>query len=314
MKKKPFLTYSQQLDTLINEKGLEVKDRQEAISALKHISYFALINGYKDPFRNPKTGKYYPGVNFRDVWALYRFDVTLSSTVLRYLLSCERHLKSLYGYHFMQLYGESERDYLNLNNYDTSTPQHTDEAKELIARMRSLAHDAPEQAYLDHYQTHYDEVPMWIIMHAFSFGQLERLYWCSQPHLRDVICSEFPSLRSKNLTYVLLLLVRLRNTCAHNNPVYTFRSKSVHLPVMSIHHELGLVSEDGRCRSGQNDLFGGLIAMKLILSDSEFRRLINDIDREFNALLKVSSWQTEEKLLPLMGFPQNWKDLADVEL
>lgn len=312
--KKPFLTYSQQLDALEKDKGLEVTDRQEAIATLKHISYFALINGYKTPFRNAKTGKYYEGVNFRDVSALYRFDVALSSTLLRYLLSCERHLKSLYGYHFIQLYGDREKDYLNPDNYDRSTEQRAQEVRELLSIMRSLAHDEQEQAYLGHYQSKYDEVPFWIIMHALSFGQLERLYWCSKQHLLDVICSEFPSLRAKNLTYVLLVLVRLRNTCAHNNPVYTFRLKTIHLPVMGIHHELGLVEADGSCRVGVSDLYAGLIAMKLILSDREFRAMITDIDREIQALLKASNWLSEERLLKTMQFPQNWGDIVDAPL
>lgn len=312
--KKTFLTYSQQLDTLVNDKDLEVTDRQEAISALKHISYFALINGYKEPFRDPGTGKYREGVNFRDVWALYRFDVALSSTLLRYLLSCERHLKSLYGYHFIQLYGDSEKDYLNPRNYDRSTEQRAKEVRQLLDIMRSLAHDKQEEAYLGHYQENYDEVPLWIIMHALTFGQLERLYWCSQQHLRDVICSEFPSLRSKNLTYVLLVLVHLRNTCAHSNPVYNLHLKKAHMPVTNLHHDLGLVGEDGRLKMGENDLFAGLIAMKLILSDREFRALTADISREMDALFQTSGWLDEGKLLPLMGFPANWKDLAKAEL
>lgn len=312
--KKPFLTYSQQLDTLVNDKGLKVTDRQEAIAALKHISYFALINGYKEPFRNPKTGKYCEGVNFRDIWALYRFDVALSSTLLRYLLSCERHLKSLYSYHFSQLYGDSEKDYLDPHNYDRSTEQRSREVHELLDIMRSLAHDEQDQAYLGHYQTNYDEVPLWIVTHAFTFGQLERLYWCSQQHLRDVICSEFPSLRSKNLTYILLVLVRLRNTCAHNNPVYNVHLKKVHMPVTNLHHVLGLIREDGTLKMGENDLFAGIIAMKFILSEREFRAMISDIARELDALFQASEWLDEEKLLPLMGFPSNWKELADAEL
>lgn len=312
--KKPFLTYSQQLDTLVRDKGLQVTDRQEAIAALKHISYFALINGYKEPFRDAATGRYREGVNFRDVWALYRFDVELSSTLLRYLLSCERHLKSLYGYHFSQLYGDSEKDYLNPHNFDCSTEQRSKEVRELISIMRSIAHDESDQPYLGHYQSSYEEVPLWIIMHAMTFGKIERLYWCSEQRLRDVICSEFPSLRARHLTYVLLLLVRLRNTCAHNNPVYNFDARSVHLPVMSLHHDLGLVDKDGNCQQGQSDVYAGIIAMKLILSESEFRHMMAEIERDLNALLKASEWLEEEKLLPLMGFPQNWKDIVTAEL
>ena len=58
---KDFLTYDQQVDKLVNEKGLAVPDRGYAIETLKRTSYFALVSGYKQPrqieFRDelPKT-------------------------------------------------------------------------------------------------------------------------------------------------------------------------------------------------------------------------------------------------------------------
>ena len=45
---KPFLTYEQQIDKLVNEKNLIVEDHEYAISILKKVSYFALICGYKE--------------------------------------------------------------------------------------------------------------------------------------------------------------------------------------------------------------------------------------------------------------------------
>ena len=54
----PFLNYDQLIDKLIDEKNLIVENRDYAISSLKKVSYFALICGYKDPFKNPTTKKY----------------------------------------------------------------------------------------------------------------------------------------------------------------------------------------------------------------------------------------------------------------
>lgn len=307
--KKPFLTYSQQLDSLITNKGLIVDDRTAAIDTLKRTGYFALINGYKIPFRDPGTKKYREGVHFGDIALLYHFDVDLSSVLLRYLLSCERHLKSLFSYHFMKMYGDDESAYLNLDNYDTSTPEHRQEAKELLGLLRNLAREESDMEFLDHYRSNYDDVPMWAVVHALTFGQLERLYWCAQPRLRDVICSELSSIRSKNLTAFLSVLVQLRNVCAHSHPVYNLHFDHVYLPVLGVHHTLGLVNGTA-VTSGQRDLFAGLIALHALLPPAEFASLVTEISSALDSLLTQSGWLDEKKVLPLMGFPENWKDLA----
>ena len=45
-----------------------------AVSKLEDISYFALIDGYKNLFYNPMTRKYKEGTTFEDLVALYEFD------------------------------------------------------------------------------------------------------------------------------------------------------------------------------------------------------------------------------------------------
>ena len=54
---KPFMTYEQQIKMLRDDKNLEIKDENYAVSLLKQYSYFALISGYKAPFK-AKDGKY----------------------------------------------------------------------------------------------------------------------------------------------------------------------------------------------------------------------------------------------------------------
>jgi len=51
-KKKPFLTYDKQIEKLVNEKGLIINDVLSAKKLLKKHGYFALISGYKKPFKS----------------------------------------------------------------------------------------------------------------------------------------------------------------------------------------------------------------------------------------------------------------------
>lgn len=58
---KGLLSCDHRVDKLVNEKGFAVSDRGYAIETLKCTIYFALVNGYKQPFRDPMTRKYKPG-------------------------------------------------------------------------------------------------------------------------------------------------------------------------------------------------------------------------------------------------------------
>ena len=86
---KPFLNYEEQINNLIEQKGMIVNDH-----------YFALIDGYKNLFYNPMTRKYKEGTTFEDLVALYEFDEKLRTLIFRYLCHFEQKMRSLISYHF----------------------------------------------------------------------------------------------------------------------------------------------------------------------------------------------------------------------
>lgn len=55
---KNFLNYDQQIEKLKNEKNLLIDNEAYAKEILKQTSYYSLIGGYKDIFKNPTTKKY----------------------------------------------------------------------------------------------------------------------------------------------------------------------------------------------------------------------------------------------------------------
>ena len=52
---KIFLNYDQQIEKLKNEKNLLIDNEAYAKEILKQTSYYSLIGGYKDIFKNPTT-------------------------------------------------------------------------------------------------------------------------------------------------------------------------------------------------------------------------------------------------------------------
>lgn len=129
---KPFLTYTQQIDKLRNEKNLIIDDENSAIDTLHQIGYFKLIGGYKHLFKNKTTGKYKDNTHFEDIVALYTFDEALRELNLKYILKAEQHLKSLISYHFCDRFGESQTAYLTQTNYEYTTNRNKQDINKLV--------------------------------------------------------------------------------------------------------------------------------------------------------------------------------------
>ena len=80
---KPFLNYEEQINNLIEQKGMIVNDHKFAVSKLEDISYFALIDGYKNLFYNPMTRKYKEGTTFARVISFETFSIMVDEALER---------------------------------------------------------------------------------------------------------------------------------------------------------------------------------------------------------------------------------------
>lgn len=121
---KTFLSYTDQLHKLEFDKGLIVSNKVAAENALKNLSYYALIGGYKQPFIDIHTRKYVGNTTFEDIVALQQFDEELRELFFKYLCRVEQKMRSLISYHFTMQYGESQTAYLTEANYNNIKKYH----------------------------------------------------------------------------------------------------------------------------------------------------------------------------------------------
>lgn len=110
---KPFITYFEQLNNLIQKKHLNISNLSYAKNKYLNIGYYSLIDGYKDIFYNPMTRTYEKGTNFTDIVALYDFDENLRSLVFKYICHIEQKIRSLISYSFCEVFSENQAAYLN---------------------------------------------------------------------------------------------------------------------------------------------------------------------------------------------------------
>lgn len=89
-----FMDYKAQIKHLKN-KNLIIEDDNLAIHILNKISYYGLINGYKEAFKDSTTNRYISDTTFDDIYRRYFCDADLREVFLKYILFLKKTLNAL---------------------------------------------------------------------------------------------------------------------------------------------------------------------------------------------------------------------------
>ncbi len=301
---KRFLNYEEQLEYLEEQKGLLIPNRKAALRTLERTSYFFVFGGYKHPFRNPSTGRYYDGVTFDEIIGLYDFDTKLRMLFLDYILQIERHLKARYSHCFCEKYGNEQAAYLQTEHYNYNE-QNRRMVDSLIRGFRNDVEKPSEYGYIRHSQEKYHNVPLWVLIHSFSMGTLAKLYQVTQFSIQSKISRKFDFVNERQLGQFLNTLNRFRNVCAHNEQLYAHQC-DLDIPDMPVHNKLSIPKKGNQYVQGKHDLFSLLIICFYLLPHSDFRILAEDLERLITDSLPDFPHLSRKRLLEEMGFPGNW--------
>lgn len=304
---KPFMTYEQQLKMLKEEKNLEIKNEEFAISLLKKYSYFALISGYKAPFK-AKDGNYKLHTSIEDIYALYCFDDKMRALFLQYILKIEKNIKSLISYAFCKKYGAEQEHYLNATNYNYNSKTQ-DQINELISRLNDILTHNKDYTYIKHQKNKHGNVPLWVMTKALTLGAISKMYSVLPQTLQAEISKEFPYVHEGMLMQMLDLLARVRNVCAHNERLYNYKYLKGTIDDTDVHFILNLPQKNGSYKKGKNDLFAVVIVLKYLLAEEDFVMFIDEIGTLLNELLSSTKSISMAQMQKYMGFPENWKDI-----
>ena len=307
-KDKPFLTYEQQIKKL-SDKGLAIPDKNYALELLKKHSYFALISGYKSPFKS-KSGMYKLHTTISDICSLYTFDDTLRTIVLCNILKVEKHIKSLISYSFCETYGEDQQYYLNATKYNYSAANQAD-INDLIGRLSKIASDPKDYSYIKHQKKKHGNIPLWVMMKALTMGTVSKLYSFLPQSIQSKVSIEFEHITESELVRMLDLLARVRNVCAHNERLFNYRYNKGAINDTFIHKYLNISKPGVQYLKWNQDLFAVIIVLKYLLSKDDFSRFIDDINRSLETLLSTTKQLQRTQMYKYMGFPENWLDIKE---
>lgn len=307
---KPFMTYEQQLQKL-KDKHLFVPNDDVAKEILRYYGYFALISGYKDLFKNPSTRDYLDGTSINDIVALYQFDEQLRELTLRHLLHIERHIRSTLSYAFCDAFGEQQSAYLDPRNYNQANGRNGKAIQRLINTfLAPLLLRQTDYPFIEHNKRTYGNVPLWVLVNALSFGTLSKMYELSVSKVKSSVSKEFWGINEKQLGQLLNVLTDYRNLCAHNERTFSHRCAKKDIPDLLLHQKLSIPKQGSIYLLGKRDYFAVVIAFRYLLPDKEFSRYKLHLSRLIEKAVKGNQKISENQLLSIMGFPENWKKIT----
>lgn len=310
MQRKTFKTLDEQIEILEN-KGLKINDYYEAKKILFRENYF-FINGYRHLLmkQNGKS-QFIEGSTFEELYSIFIFDRKMRNIMFKHILVIENNIKSITSYQLSKKYGYREKEYLNAKNFRNDSLK-ASQVNDVISKMkRQINKNAKQHSATAHYVNNYGYIPLWVSVKVLSFGIISELYTILKEEDRSEI-ADFYNLSPKTLEIYLSILANYRNLCAHEDILYDHTTQRK-IPDSRFHVKLDIPKVEEEYIYGKNDLYSVVIILKQMLSDREFTDFINEIGYEIDILEgKLFSVETK-KILNRIGFPNNWRDILDIE-
>lgn len=290
---KPFKTYEEQIQ-LLKSRGMIFENESEAIRILETDNYYNLINGYKDAFIIQGSENYTEGTEFTYIKYLYQFDKGLRHSILSTLLDVETMLKSIISYEFAKDFGECA--YLDKNSYNTYNQNSQQLAETLINSLNSLINQCKDNLDMSndnirHYLNVHNEIPIWVLMTHMNLADLSKMYQCLKPQTKKHICTHLESVYGNHIStqdmYIFFrILSNVRNLCAHNLRLYTYKTKFVISPqndaVIQLKKHIGT-------GLSYNNIISIAIIFYHLIDKNSFSEFINGFKEELKHILDIPS-------------------------
>jgi abortive infection bacteriophage resistance protein len=310
MEEKVFKTLDELIDILIS-RGIDISNSSErdyAKKILSKIGYYNLINGYNKLFLDASQDGivYREGTTLYEIYSLYQFDRILRNIFFRYILEIETNVKSLISYYFSEAHGH--KNYLVYTNFNTALRDSESKITKLIADIQQQIASRSSDPSISHYLKEHGYIPLWVLNNILTLGTISKFYSLMLPSERQNVSRSF-QLMDNELENALLYISSIRNFCAHGNRLYCFRSAK---PLINTKYHVALKIEktaNGEFLHGKRDLFAGMIALKCLLSNNDYKRLSKEVYRSLGTLDKKLKVLTKDEIMSEMGFPNNWREL-----
>jgi len=296
---------------ILKDKGLIINDVTYAKEILLRENYF-FIMGYRHLFLKHDTSrKFKDGTTFEEIYSLFVFDRMLRNIIFKNILIVENNYKSIFSYTLSMNYGYKEKNYLDVKNFDNDKSK-VRQINDLIRKVkRQFRVNGMQHGATNHYIENYGYIPLWIGIKVISFGLISEMFSILKREDQEKIVSVY-KLEPEEMEIYLPILANYRNLCAHEDIVFDHFTQRM-IPDNKYHNLLNIDKTNGEYVYGKNDIFALIIILKRMLTYTDFKMMINEINYEFDKLCGKISTINIDDVIDKMGFPPNYKDIMYME-
>lgn len=215
---KPFLTFKQQADLLIDERGM-VADRSDLIRHLQDVGYYRLSGYWHIHKKDDGTDKFWEGTTFECVWETYVFDRQFRLVVLDAVERVEVYMRTQLAYLLAEQTGPfGFLDPANLPRLKQEQYGHF-MGKCHNAYERTRGSELFAKHFHDKYGDKHDLPPYWMLVNLMDFGMVVTLYKGAPVSVRKTIADDL-GVSTKVLDSWLVTVNTVRNICAHHGRLW----------------------------------------------------------------------------------------------
>lgn len=309
---KPFKTIDEQIE-LLKSRGLYFIDEGKSKKFLLCNNYYNVIN-YYSKFFMIDTDKYIPGTTFEEISNVYYFDREIKKYFFQATIDIEKCLKSLIAYYFSKAHGENYA-YLDIHNFKNNDITKTIKLISSISNTLQKKKNENRSNSIKHYVEHHHQVPLWVMINYLTFGQIVSFLELMLPEDSNKIAKTYSvfamralslnpneiRLYTKDIILYLQDIQEIRNISAHSNKFLGFKCRK-NLSYIEELHSL----YDIPANSPKQDVYNVFIAMRLFMSKGNFIIFNNTIRKRMRRLNKELQTIDCNKIIRVMGFPENW--------
>lgn len=196
----------------LRAKGLITKGQQsQALNALQFVGYYRLLI-YTRPLQDDQK-RFYPGVRFDDILALYEFDRSLRLVLLDAIEQVEVAFRSAIVNAMANDKDCGPHFYLKTKHFKDMEAH-----RNFMKNVLGLRLTNPIKHYYHTYHTP-PYPPIWTILEELSIGQMSRLLASLDREHRRRVATQF-GYDEKVIVSWLKSTTMLRNNCAHHSRVW----------------------------------------------------------------------------------------------
>lgn len=311
MEKKVYKNVNELIE-ILSSRGMTFSRPIRAKRLLTQNNYYS-VTAFKHLFYKSGTRLYIEGTDFEDLFTVYVYDKKLKMAILRQLLFIETKIKSAMSIVLSEKYGIKANQYLKKENFDLTNPNVDSTLKKVKQQIKNFGSKNP---CVSHYKKTHGYVPFWVLSKCLTMGVVRDLFNIMKPDDQNIVSTyvlerKIERKPVRTLKTMIALMADIRNMCAHDEMLLSYKHNRITLTPLLEHTYLNLKKTDGgEYIQGRKDLLALLICIRYLINKTLFNNLLSHISKMTNdTYAKIQHLVTKSAFLEYIGLCDEYEKL-----